>query len=44
MGGKLLWSGLTVIMAGQYFNMNPFTQKVGAAIMLVGLILLLLDK
>jgi len=44
MSGKLLWTGLTLIQAGLFFNMNPFTAKVGAAIMIVGLILLWLDK
>ena len=44
MGGKLLWSGLTIIMSGQYLKLDPFVPKVGAAIMIVGLILLLLDK
>jgi hypothetical protein len=44
MGGKLLWAGLTIIMSGQYFSMDPFVPKVGAAIMIVGLILMFLDK
>jgi len=44
MGSKLLWAGLTVIMGGQYFNLDPFVPKVGAALMIAGLILLFMDK
>ena len=43
-GSKLLWAGLTVIQAGQYFNLEPLVPKVGALIMIAGLILLFLDK
>jgi len=44
MGMKLWRAGLTVIMTGVYFNLDPMTPKVGAVIMIIGLILIFLDK
>lgn len=44
MSGKILWAGLTVFVTGMAFNWNRIVPEVGAVIMVVGLVLLLLDK
>jgi len=45
MGHKLCWIGLTLNIAGSSFNTNiPSARIVGAVIMVIGCILLLLDK
>jgi hypothetical protein len=43
MGTKLLWLGLTFIMAQKLFTPIPM-ELVGVIIMIVGVILLFLDK
>jgi type IV secretory pathway VirB3-like protein len=44
MGGKLLWTGLTLIVAFSQFSTGIPVELVGAVIMLIGLVLLWLDK
>lgn len=46
MGGKLLWTGLTFIVALQVWNPGavPAVDTVGAVLMIIGLILMWLDK
>lgn len=44
MGSKLLWLGLTIMMAFEAVFPLPAGQVVGAIIMIVGCILYLLDK
>ncbi len=45
MGSKLLWIGLTLNVAGASFDTNiPSVRIVGAVIMVIGCILLVLDK
>lgn len=43
MGGKLLWTGLTILMANSVLKV-PAGDIVGAVFMVIGLILLWLDK
>lgn len=43
MGGKLLWLGLTIIMMEGLLSGLPF-RVIGAIIMIIGCILLFLDK
>lgn len=43
MGGKLLWTGLTFIEAGRLLPI-PSIDVVGAVFMVIGLVLLWLDK
>lgn len=43
MGTKLLWTGLTIIMAAGILPL-PAAVVVGAVIMVIGLVLLWLDK
>lgn len=42
MSGKLLWGGLTLIMAQTLIH--PLAEPVGMALMIVGYILYLLDR
>ena len=44
MGQKLLWSGLTLIMASSLLSFIPVVTVVGQLLMVVGLVLYLLDK
>ncbi len=44
MGGKLLWSGLTLIMCARLLAGVPAVDIVGEVIMIIGLILMWLDK
>ena len=45
MGIKLLWVGLTLNVAGSSFDTNiPSVKVVGAVIMVIGCVLLMLDK
>lgn len=45
MGVKLLWTGLTLILAGGLIPLPvPAIEVVGAVIMVFGLVLFLLDK
>ncbi len=45
MGIKLLWCGLILNVAGSFFDTNiPSVRVVGAVIMVIGCILMLLDK
>lgn len=44
MGIKLLWSGLTLIQAAFIFNNSNGLQIAGAIIMVLGCILMLIDK
>lgn len=44
MGSKLLWLGLTLIMATDVLTMVPSVKIVGSIIMIVGCILLLIDR
>jgi len=44
MGAKLLWLGLTIIMCSSLLAFIPVTSIVGQIIMIVGVILLFLDK
>ncbi len=44
MGSKLLWLGLTVLVALPKFIPFNGIELVGAALMIVGAVLLLLDK
>lgn len=45
MGIKLLWVGLTMIQVGNHISTNiPSIQVVGSVIMIIGCILMLLDK
>ena len=43
MGGKLLWTGLTFLEAGNLLPL-PAIETVGAVLMIIGLVLLWLDK
>lgn len=43
MGGKLLWTGLTIIMASSVINV-PAANVIGAVIMVIGCFLTWLDK
>lgn len=44
MGVKLLWTGLTIAIAGTALPIVPAAAIVGAVIMVIGLVLLWLDK
>lgn len=44
MGIKLLWTGLTIGIAGLALPIVPAAPIVGAVIMLIGLVLMWLDK
>lgn len=44
MGTKLLWTGLTFIQAAFILHDVPAVQTVGAVIMILGCILMWLDK
>lgn len=44
MGLKLLWLGLTILMAFQVVFPLPAGEIVGAIIMIIGVLLFLLDK
>lgn len=45
MGIKLLWTGLTLNVAGDCFSTSiPSIRVVGAVIMVIGCVLMLIDK
>lgn len=44
MGQKLLWTGLTLISAASLLSVVPAVVTVGAVVMVIGCVLLWLDK
>ena len=44
MGIKLLWTGLTVMLASPTVIQLPAAQVVGAVLMVIGVVLMWLDK
>jgi hypothetical protein len=44
MGMKVLLAGLTVVMMAMSFGMDKVVGEVGAVVMIVGWVMLLLDK